>query len=188
MNAGGSITFIFNYRVDGHERRTSIGPYPRWNVSAARERAKELRKQIDRGDDPASTKRERREAPTIQDLIDRYLRDHLPYKAASVHADEKRMLKEIAKLLGKHTKIVDVNYSDVEAMHRQITESTGRRGKPRPVRANRVLSVCSKMFALALVPMKGEPKRGAPPTLAIRAAASKKILSKVASAFSKPKR
>ena len=158
VNAGGSITFIFNYRVDGVERRTSIGPYPRWGVSAARERAKELRKQIDRGDDPASTKRERRDAPTVQDLIDRYLRDHLPYKAASVHAEEKRMLKEIAKQLGKHTKIVDVNYSDIEAMHRQMTEATGRRGKPRPVGANRVLSLCSKMFALALVPMKGEVK------------------------------
>jgi integrase len=158
LNAGGSITFIFNYRVDGHERRTSIGPYPRWSVAAARERVKELRKQIDRGDDPASAKRERREAPTIQDLVDRYLRDHLSYKAESVHADEKRMLKEIAKQLGKHTKIVDVNYSDVEAMHRQISESTGRRGRPRPVRANRVLSVCSKMFALALVPMKGETR------------------------------
>jgi len=156
VNPGGSITFIFNYRVDGIERRTSIGPYPRWSVAAARDRAKELRKEIDRGADPASAKRDRREAPTVQDLIDRYVRDHLPYKAASVHADEKRMLKEIAKHLGKRTKVADVNYSDIVEMHRQISESTGHRGKPRPIRANRVLAVCSKMFAMSLVPAKGE--------------------------------
>jgi len=37
-------------------------------------------------------------------------------------------------------------------MHRAITESG------RPVRANRILAVCSKMFSLSLVPMAGETK------------------------------
>jgi integrase len=50
---------------------------------AARERAKELRRLIDQGQDPAGDKRERREAPTIADLIARYTTEHLPTKTAS---------------------------------------------------------------------------------------------------------
>ena len=47
-------------------------------------------------------------------------------------------------------KVADVHQGDIEALHREITA----RGKP--VRANRVLAVTSKMFSLALNPMEGE--------------------------------
>jgi len=150
--AGGSKSFFLNYRIDGRERRYTIGSFPHWSVTAARERAKELRTLIDRGHDPAGQKRERREAPTVQDLIDRYIEEHLPRKSAAEQriGDEKKMLEEIGKLLGPHTKITDVHGGDIRDMHSKITESG------RPVRANRVLSVCSKMFSLSLVPMPGE--------------------------------
>ena len=103
-------------------------------------------------------KRERREAPTVQDLIDRYVEDHLPKKSTTPTrvADEKKMLAEIGKHLGKHTKVVDVHGGDIGEMHRNISEFIGRGGKPRRVRANRILTVCSKMFSLSLVPRAGE--------------------------------
>jgi len=66
------------------------------------------------------------------------------------------MLAEIGKYLGTRTKVADVHGGDIRDMHRKITESIGRGGKPRPVRANRILTVCSKMFSLALVPLPGE--------------------------------
>ena len=155
---GGGKSFFIDYRIDGRQRRITIGPFPRWSADAARERAKELRKLIDRGHDPAGAKRERREAPTVQDLIDRYIEDHLPKKSndAARVADEMRMLAEIGKHLGKHTKVVDVHGGDIGGMHRKISESIGRGGKPRRVRANRIVTVCSKMFSLALVPRAGE--------------------------------
>ena len=156
--AGGGKSFFIDYRIDSTQRRFTIGPFPRWSAEAARERAKELRRQIDRGHDPAGNKRERREAPTIQDLIDRYIDDHLPKRsgAAARITDEKRMLAEIGKHLGKHTKVTDVHGGDIAEMHRKITESVGRGAKPRRVRANRILTVASKMFSLALVPRAGE--------------------------------
>jgi integrase len=153
--AGGSKSFFLNYRIDGRERRYTIGAFPRWSVSAARERAKELRTQIDQGHDPAGQKRERREAPTIQDLIDRYIADHLPRKAPTSVSGEKQMLAEIGRYLGVHTKVTDVHAGDIQNMHRKISASIGRQG-PRAVRANRILSVCSKMFSLSLVPLPGE--------------------------------
>jgi integrase len=41
-------------------------------------------------------------------------------------------------------------------MHGKISQSIGRGGKPRKVRANRILTICSKMFALSLVSKAGE--------------------------------
>src|SRR5712671_4672538 len=101
VHATGTKTFFLNYRLDGRERRYTIGQYPLWSVAAAREEAKELRKRVNRGDDPAGEKRARREAPTVQDLIDRYTGEHLPTKtagksnpkiAAQRLNDEKKML------------------------------------------------------------------------------------------------
>ena len=138
---GGGKSFFVDYRIDGRQRRITIGPFPRWSADAARERAKELRKLIDRGHDPAGNKRERREAATVQDLIDRYVEDHLPKRSGDSAriADEKRMLAEIGKHLGKHTKVVDVHGGDVREMHRKIRriDRTGREaavdtGEPYP--------------------------------------------------------
>jgi integrase len=166
VHAGGAKSFFLNYRIDGRERRIAIGRYPTWSVTAARDEAKALRLRIDRGEDPAGEKRERREAPTVQDLIGRYIAEHLPTKTAGGHRaklaeqrinDEKVMLAEIGHYLGKHTKVADVHAGDIRDMHRKISESIGRTG-PRRVRANRILAIASKLFSLSLVPQAGENK------------------------------
>jgi integrase len=151
---GGGKSWFIDYRLNGRQRRHTIGPYPRWSADAAREEARALRKKIDRGFDLAGDKRERREAPTMQDLVDRYVTDHIPRKAlnAARLRDEHRMLAAIGKRLGAHTKVVDVHGGDVADMHWKLTEANGK------VRANRILAVCSKMFAMSLVPMAGETR------------------------------
>src|SRR5580704_13900119 len=45
-------SFVLNYVVHGQERRTTIGRFPTWSATAAREQAKSLRRQIDAGIDP----------------------------------------------------------------------------------------------------------------------------------------
>jgi hypothetical protein len=124
VNRGGAKSFVIRYWRNGLERQHTIGRFPLWSVGAAREEAKELRKQIDRGIDPAGEKRERREAPTIQDLMDRYTRDHLPTKCQDPKRikDEIVMLVEIKEKLGKHTKVADVHHGDIADMHRRISE------------------------------------------------------------------
>src|SRR5215472_7884827 len=77
VHAGGTKSFFLNYRLHGRQGRKTIGTWPTWSVEAARAEAKELRKRVDRGEDPALEARERREAPTVQDLIDRYITEHL---------------------------------------------------------------------------------------------------------------
>ena len=80
------------------------------------------------------------------------LAQHLPQKSISGARlnDEKKMLAEIADKLGRHTKVADVHNGDITDMRDRITKDG------RPVRANRILAIASKMFALALVSMPGE--------------------------------
>jgi len=140
--------------VEGVERRYTIGDRSAWSLEAARAAARELRRRVDRGEDPAEDKRERRGAPTVKDLVDRYIADHLPTKATKGgrYNDEKKMLAEIGDELGYARKVAEIHFGDIQAMHREITASG------RPVRANRILAICSKAFSLALKPAAGETK------------------------------
>src|SRR5258708_26029119 len=83
-------SFFLNYRLDGRDRRYTIGAFPTWTVTAARARARELRREIDQGHDPTGEKRERREAPDMQDLIDRYVVEHLSTNAPHNHRAQLR--------------------------------------------------------------------------------------------------
>jgi integrase len=149
-NPKGAKTFFVNYRSLGVERRLTIGEYPTWSAKAARAEAKELRKRIDLGEDPARERRETREAPTVKDLAERYRREHLPRKAPSSRkADWAMIVGEILPVLGER-KVADVHFGDMKALHEKITASG------RPVRANRVIAVASKMFSLSLKPIAGE--------------------------------
>jgi integrase len=157
-------TFVLRYRNhDGVEHLLKIGRLGEWTWAAARDEAKKLRREIDRGGDPADERRERREAPTVQDLVDRYVAEHLPQKQAKNRgldymarkvqyreALERKVLDDIARHLGKHARVADIHGGDVKKMHEALTRDRG------PVMANRMLGTCSKMFALALVPMAGE--------------------------------
>jgi integrase len=168
LHPGGARSFFIIYRVAGAERRYTIGSYPTWSVTAARAEAKELRRRIDLGEDPAQAKREAREAPTVRDLIDRFIRDHLPTMASGAfeadgltpghrRRDVLKMLDEISSLLGQRRRVVDIHYGDIEHLHRKITNGDDDTD-PRPIRANRILAMCSTMFGLALKPLHGEAK------------------------------
>jgi integrase len=151
----GARSFFLNYRFDGVERRYTIGSRPEWSVEAARDEAKEQRRLVNQNKDPTVDKRERREAPTIQDLVDRYEREVIPTRRLDNKArlnDEKRILALISGCLGKYTKVADIHGGDIEAMHKRLTTERGA------VRANRILAVASKAFARALVPLAGERK------------------------------
>ncbi len=91
----------------------TIGRSPEWSVTVARERAKELRHAIDKGQDPLSVKDDLREAPRVKDMIDRYIAEHLPKLAKSNAADQVSMLKKHAGTgLGQQA-VAEITMSDV---------------------------------------------------------------------------
>ena len=160
----GNRAFTLDYRVGGRQRRMTIGRWPEWNTVAARERAKELRRDIDEGIDPLSLRESSREAPRVNDMITRYLAEHTPHLAARNAADQHTIMhKLVAPDWGKKL-VTEITKADVEKLLTKIAAGRARPSKakpnnrarklqgpkPTPVRANRVGEVLRKMFTLAI--------------------------------------
>jgi integrase len=147
VTAGGARSFVLSYRVrgTGRDRRYTIGAFPNWKTTAARERARELKKLIDAGGDPLADIEAEREAPTVADLIQRFVKEHLPRKRAGTKADYQRILdKHVKPQFGQHTKVADVTDEDIQRLHSKISNAGHLR------RANTVVAVLSKMFSLSI--------------------------------------
>jgi hypothetical protein len=145
VTASGARSFVLNYRFQGRERRITIGPYgpDQWTVAGARRRAGELRRQIENGIDPLGEKIDARKAPTVADMCQRFIEEHLP-KLRPATATEYRALIETRILPAlKHHKVAAVTFSDIDGLHRKLSRAA-------PYRANRVAALLSKMFALAV--------------------------------------
>ena len=52
VTSGGAKSFVVDYRAQGRQRRFTIGSFPDWSVQAARQSAKELKREVDQGRDP----------------------------------------------------------------------------------------------------------------------------------------
>lgn len=161
----GARSFWFDYTLRGRRRRMTIGSFPAWSTTAARERALELRRRVEAGDDPLAEKDADRAAPRVPDLIDRYEREHLPRLAARNAADQKSMLRKLVEPEWKARRVDEITPADVERLLGKIAEGRARPAKPNaktrrkralappkptPIRANRVGEVLRKMFGLAV--------------------------------------
>jgi integrase len=155
VTAAGARSFVLNYRTrSGRERRYTIGSWPDWKTTTAREQAKELKRRIDRGEDPMAELESDRNAKSVTDLCDRYIEEHLPKKRGSSAEDDKAMIARYIKQEGdkaakieprlNYLKVSEVSFSDIDGLHRAIT----KRGNP--YTANRVLALLSKMFNLGI--------------------------------------
>ena len=161
---GGGRAFTLDYRHAGRQRRMTFGRWPEWSVAAARDRAKELRREIDAGGDPLVQRGELREAPRVDDLIERYCAQHLPKLAERNAADQRSALaKMVAPVWGRKL-VTEITSTDVDKLLTKIAEGRARPhkekpnnrarklqpAKPTPVRANRIGEVLRKMFTLAV--------------------------------------
>jgi integrase len=146
VTAGGARAFVLDYRVRGSglQRRFTIGQFPNWTTGAARQRARELRRLIDVGEDPLGTFKEARTAPTMAELAGRFEAEHLPRKRPGTRLAYLHILNLHIRPYFKHTKVADVDFADVDSLHRKVTIGAG------PYAANRGLAVLSKMFSLAI--------------------------------------
>ena len=144
VTASGARSFVLNYLTKGgRERRITIGSCGDWSTSDARREARRLRQLVDQGGDPLADIEAAREAPTIADLLQRYEQEYLPRLRESSRSDYLRMIRDyIRPHFGPHTKVADVTFADVDALHRKVTPKGGlnrKTGKPHggPYRANR---------------------------------------------------
>ena len=145
VTAAGARAFILNYRThSGRERRITIGSFADWPPTTARERAKELKRDIDDGGDPLGEIKTERAAPTFSDLCDRFIAEYLPRKRPSTqHAYRLQIDNLIRPALGR-MKVAEITFSDIDNLHRKVTANGT------PVHANRILSLVSRMLAMAV--------------------------------------
>ncbi len=145
ITAGGARSWVLNYRnADGRERRATLGAYPATPVEAARKAAGKLKSEI-RLDarDPVGERAEKIKAPTVGQLCDRYIKEWLPKKRPRSASDDKAMIANIIRPKLGTRKLATVTYSDIDQLHREVSEAT-------PYRANRVLALLCKMFNLSI--------------------------------------
>jgi integrase len=144
VTAAGARAFVLNYRTAGRQRRYTIGAFPDWATSVARQEAKRLKAQIRAtGADPVGEIESERSAPTVGDMIDRYIAEHLPKKRPGSQRGDVYMIdKWLAPM--RSLKVSEITFDHADRLHRKIT----REG--RPIAGNRALTVLTKMFALAI--------------------------------------
>lgn len=141
--AAGTKAFIVNYRVDSRERRITIGSYPDWSAAAARKEAISIKRSVDRGEDPMADRHEGRATPKVAFLAQRYLLEYASRKVPRAQADDKSMIEKLVLPAIRQTKVDAVSHDDIDQLHRSVSAT-------RPIRANRMVQLLSKMFNLAI--------------------------------------
>src|SRR5262249_32918872 len=99
---------------------------------------------IDRGGNPVGELRAYREAPTVNDLCDRFIAEYLLRKRPSTqHTYRLQIENEIRPALGR-LKVAEISFADCDSLHREIT------GRGTSYRANRITALVSRMFTMAI--------------------------------------
>lgn len=144
----GAKSYVFKYRVgggrSGRVRWGLIGQHGSLTPDQARDIARRWAADIAQGGDPAGAKEDRRNAPTVAALMQRYLTDHAAKKnKPSTEKYARRLVEKIiVPALGK-LKVADVTRADVDRLHSGLSDT--------PYDANRALAALSKAFNLAEV-------------------------------------
>jgi len=147
ITKGGVVSFVLNYRINGRDRRATLGKlpdryWPRFTVKHAREAAQAMKAKITNGGDPLAELEAERTAPLVSELADRYLTDYaMPKKRKNSVRDDRYMLDRVIRPKFAHMRVAAVTRSDVERLHNSYAK--------KPYYANRLLALMSTMWNLA---------------------------------------
>jgi integrase len=161
----GRKTYIVRYKWRGVAQTYTIGPHDSpWTPEEARERAKAVIQQVERGEDPKQKRREVRTGLTVAELIELWLRDgpiSRPTKRKwSWTTDASRLRRHAMPLIGRML-IKEVKRRDIEFMQAEIARGATadwvrRKGRGRilatggPLVAANVVQCVSAMYGWAI--------------------------------------
>ncbi len=158
----GAKSWIFEYRPgEGGRRvakkRITLGRVSDFTPEAARRLADKYRSSVKTGIDPQGYKTEQRQAPTVEELTEVFLADHVGSKRkASTKANYEDILRRLVLPKMGKLKAKDVSRADVARMHLANGDT--------PYQANRILAVMGSMYGFGskhgLVPEGINPARG----------------------------
>ena len=147
VQRGGAKSYILHYRAGTGRgaplRKLTIGRHGSpWTAETARREARRLLGLVEAGADPARDKAARQAAPTVAQLAERFLGEHVEAKRkVSTAAEYRRLLDSIVLPALGRRKAADITRLDVAKLHHTHRAA--------PYQANRALAVLSKMLNLA---------------------------------------
>ncbi len=124
------------------KKRLKIGVHGQITAEEARTLAKKYFSNITHGEDPAKVKKDNKNLPTIQDLFSDYVERHGPRKRFNNLQDDKYMFSKYINPAFGTNKVAFLSRKEVEALYLKMNKT--------PYRANRVLSLLSKMLSLSV--------------------------------------
>jgi integrase len=118
----GAKTFIIDRKLNGKTVRVSIGRYPDWSVQAARDRAKELIVELDKGKDIRQQAKQRSDAAvTLLAVFDKFMSER--QLKPRTQADYRRYLEHyLSDWLAKAVATIDADM--IMARYRRISKSS----------------------------------------------------------------
>lgn len=146
VTTGGAKAYVLFYRVAGRKRLATLARCSELSLKAARERAKTELAAIRAGEgDPLQRRREAVVAPTVAELVERFLTVEGPARIERGRLGERTLVEYrrqaegyILPTIGKH-RVSDVTRGDVEHLVARLPSTT----------RNRVLALVSRLFTLA---------------------------------------
>lgn len=141
----GGRTYLVQYRIGGRKgrtRRVTLGRHGALTPDEARREAKRVLGQVAAGDDPAENRTRTRKAPSVAELADRYLQEHVAaHNKASTAAEVRRIVESRIKPALGRIPVTALSRSRVKAWHQAMSAT--------PYEANRALAYFSSMLSLA---------------------------------------
>lgn len=153
ITAAGGKAFVLRYRIDGRERRKTIGAWPTWSVEAARDEARRLLVEIDRGHDPLEAKRRRKAEPTVAELAEEWLNKHAA-GLTSEKAIRGFMANHVLPAIGA-LKVTDVRRRDVIEIIEGVAETRPRAAAQTLLYARRLFDYAADRDVIGANPLAG---------------------------------
>ena len=139
----GVKSYVVQYKApDGRDRRLTLGKHgSALTLEQARKLAAKRLLEVKNDRDPAEERRAFAAAPTVEDLVARFLAEHASKRSASMQRNSRSLFRLYLLPAVGARKVGDVRWEDLERIHRELRD--------RPYQANRFLAACSKAWALA---------------------------------------
>ena len=148
ITSKGAKSFVLFYRVAGRKHLATLARCSEISLKSARDRAgRDLAAIRDGEADPLERRRDAREAPTVNDALERFFGEYAPARMESGRLTEKTVTdyrkqarRYVGPLLGA-LQVAKVTRHDVEKFAAKMAET--------PAQRNRTLAFLSRIFTLA---------------------------------------
>lgn len=138
----GRKVFQLYRKHNGRPVRIGLGTWPETTVEQARRAAREAKVKLAAGENPNDTLRQARQEMTFGDLFAMYMDRHAKPSKRTWQEDQREYDLHLARRIGGR-RLSEITRADIATIH-------ARRGKERPVRANRLLTLLSSVFGRAI--------------------------------------